>query len=288
MNIDIESIISEQITLQEWVEHLITFTSVFLGAYFAYRFSNMQEKQKDKKQLTATYETIFNQVALSLSNIFTYKETYLDRIKLAFDEDKYDEALQTSYCPDCYFAFDAEKYYFLSAYNRGFLPELSLLMQINRIVMEEINHYYQNVYEVLYAYNNDKASFIRSYDLLKKRFMFLYDEFEHLCARTYYINKEFIKGFDKFFNIHSYEGVIDNYEIEANIGNRIHNPKNIKFIQQRESMFDAYWSIDTNVFCHICLLKRKLKNTFRFVSKYFQKPKICKNCRCCKIKIEKK
>ena len=214
--------------------------------------------------------------------------SYLDRIKLAFNEDKYDEVLKTSYRPDCYFGFDVEKYYFLSGYNRCFLPELSLLTQINRVVMEEINNYYQNVYEVLYIYNNNKDAFNSEYERLKKRFELMYNDVEHLCARIYYINKEFIKGYEKFFNSLSYEGLIDNYEIEANINNRISNPENITIMLQREKMFDVYWSLDTNIFCHFCWLKRKLKNIFRAIGKYFQKPKICENCRCCKIKAEKK
>ena len=158
MNIDIANMaltIGEKTAGIDWWEAAITLCSVFLGAYFAYRFNNVQEKHKDKKQLATAYEALSNQIALSLNNIFTYKETYLDRIKLAFDEDKYDEVLKTSYRPDCYFGFDVEKYYFLSGYNRCFLPELSLLIQINRVVMEEINNYYQNVYEVLYIYNNN-------------------------------------------------------------------------------------------------------------------------------------
>ena len=286
--IDIANVISEQITPKEWIGYLISFASVFLGAYFAYRFNNVQEKHKDKKQLATAYEALSNQIALSLNNIFTYKETYLDRIKLAFNEDKYDEVLKTSYRPDCYFGFDVEKYYFLSGYNRCFLPELSLLTQINRVVMEEINNYYQNVYEVLYIYNNNKDAFNSEYERLKKRFELMYNDVEHLCARIYYINKEFIKGYEKFFNSLSYEGLIDNYEIEANINNRISNPENITIMLQREKMFDVYWSLDTNIFCHFCWLKRKLKNIFRAIGKYFQKPKICENCRCCKIKAEKK
>ena len=291
MNIDIANMaltIGEKTAGIDWWEAAITLCSVFLGAYFAYRFNNIQEKHKDKKQLATAYEALSNQIALSLNNIFTYKETYLDRIKLAFDEDKYDEVLKTSYRPDCYFGFDVEKYYFLSGYNRCFLPELSLLIQINRVVMEEINNYYQNVYEVLYIYNNNKDAFNSEYERLKKRFELMYNDVEHLCARIYYINKEFIKGYEKFFNSLSYEGLIDNYEIEANINNRISNPENITIMLQREKMFDVYWCLDTNIFCHFCWLKRKLKNTFRAIGKYFQKPKICENCRCCKIKAEKK
>lgn len=62
---------------------------------------------------------------------------------------------------------------------------------------EEIKSYYQDVFDVLYAKDNAKQIFPEKYEHLKKRFMFLYNEFEHLCARAYYINKEFIKGFKR-------------------------------------------------------------------------------------------
>ena len=49
MNVDTEDIVNYLIQKTDWIQHIITFLSVFLGAYFAYRFANRQEQQKDEK-----------------------------------------------------------------------------------------------------------------------------------------------------------------------------------------------------------------------------------------------
>ena len=199
MNVDTEDIVNYLIQKTDWIQHIITFLSVFLGAYFAYRFANRQEQQKDEKLRIENYNILWNKNALSLNNLFTYKEVYLDEIKQAFDSDDFEKALRTSYIPSSDFSFD-ERHYFVNLYNRCFLTELSLLSKIAISTTEEIKSYYQDVFDVLYAKDNAKQIFPEKYEHLKKRFMFLYNEFEHLCARAYYINKEFIKGFTKYFN----------------------------------------------------------------------------------------
>ena len=109
------NILIEQLFEEEWIEHIITFLSVFLGAYFAYHFSIHQDNQKDKKQQIENYNILWNKVALSQNNLFTYKEVYLDRIKQAFEKNDFDEALKTSYVLDCDFSFD-DHHYFLNLY----------------------------------------------------------------------------------------------------------------------------------------------------------------------------
>ena len=287
MNGEITNIINSLADRKDWIGHIITCLSVFFGAYFAYIFANRQERQKDKKLEIENYNTLWNKVALSLNNLFTYKEVYLDRTKKAFEKDDFKEALQTSYVPDCDFSFD-EKTYFLNTYNRCFLTELALLSKINDAAKEEIKSYYQNVFEVLYILGNKKRAFSEKYELLKRRFMDFYNQFEHLCARAYYIDKEFTKGFEKYFNSYCYEGVINNLEIEAKINERIRNEENINFIKQREALFDIYWQIDTNIYCNICVWIRKLKHSIRRIINFFKIPKICKTCRCRKIKIKQK
>lgn len=287
MNSEITNIINSLADRTDWIGHIITCLSVFFGAYFAYIFANRQERQKDKKLEIENYNTLWNKVALSLNNLFTYKEVYLDRTKQAFENDDFKEALQTSYVPDCDFSFD-DKSYFLNTYNRCFLTELSLLSKINNAAVEEIKNYYQNVFEVLYVLENKKRVFPEKYELLKRRFMSFYNEFEHLCARAYYIDKEFAKGFEKYFNFHSYEGIISNLELEAKINERICSKENIEFIKQREAMFDIYWQLDPNIYCSICLRWRKFKHSMRCLITFFKKPKICKSCRCCKIEVKKK
>lgn len=287
MSNEITNIINNWIDKTDWIGHIITCLSVFIGAYFAYIFANRQERQKDKKLEIDNYYTFWNKVALSLNNLFIYKEVYMDRIKQAFEKDDFKEALQTSYIPDCDFSFD-EKAYFLNTYNRCFLTELALLSKINDAAIEEIKSHYQNVFEVLYTFENKKRVFPEKYELLKRRFISFYNEFEHLCARAYYINKEFTKGFEKYFNLYCYEGVTNNLEFESKINERINNKENIQYIKQREVMFDVYWQIDSNIYCLICLYIRKLKYSIKRLINFFKIPKICKNCRCRKINVKKK
>ena len=290
MNIDVASMvvnIGEQMQKVNWLEAGVTFASVFLGAYFAYLFANRQERQKDEKLKIENYNILWNKIALSLKNLFTYKEVYLDRIKQAFEKDDFKEALQTSYIPSCDFTFD-ERHYFLNLYNRCFLTELQLLCKISDTAIEEIKSYYQNVFEVLYIADNKKRIFPEEYERLKRRFLSFYNEFEHLCARAYYLNKEFTKGFDKYFNLYNYDGVMNNFELEAKMTGRICSEESMNFVKEREAQFDIYWQIEPNIYCLSCFWKRKMKHSFKFLIKFFQKPKICQNCRCCEIKIRKK
>lgn len=287
MNVDIANMVDDLAHKTDWIEHIITFLSVFLGAYFAYKFANRQEYQKAKKQQIENYNILWNKVALSLNNLFTYKEVYLDRIKQAFEKDDFEEALQTSYVPDCDFSFD-DKHYFLNSYNRCFLTELYFLSKLSNAGVEEIKCYYQNVSEVLYVLKNKKCIFSEEYEKLKSRFMTFYNEFEHLCARAYFIDKEFIKGFEKYFNLYSYEGTINNFELEAKITERIKDKEILKNIQEREQGFDRYWQINSNVFCYICFKIRKIKRSIKLFINFFKKPTICKNCHCCMIKVKGK
>lgn len=290
MSIDVANMvvnIGEQMQKVNWLEACVTFASVFLGAYFAYLFANRQEHQKEEKLKIENYNILWSKVALSLNNLFTYKEVYLDQIKQAFEKDDFKEALKTSYVPSSDFSFD-EKHYFLNSYNRCFLTELHLLCKINDAAIEEIKSYYKNVFEVLYITENKKRLFPKEYERLKGRFISFYNEFEHLCARAYYLNKEFTKGFDKYFNLYSYDGIVNNFELEAEMTRRICSEESQAFVKEREAQFDIYWQIEQNIYCYICLWKRKFKHFFKFLVKFFQKPKICKQCRCCNLKKQNK
>ena len=72
MSNEITNIINNWIDKTDWIGHIITCLSVFIGAYFAYIFANRQERQKDKKLEIDNYYTFWNKVALSLNNLFIY------------------------------------------------------------------------------------------------------------------------------------------------------------------------------------------------------------------------
>lgn len=290
MNIDIANMavtVGEKAQEINFVDAGVTLFAVFLGAHLAYLYSQRKERQKDKKQELENYFKISNQIALSLNSLYVYKDIYLDKIKKAFDEDNYLEALKTSYKPDNYFTFNADEFCFLNSYNRCFVTEFALLTKVTATAFCILDNYYKDVYDVHYAYISKQKGYVNKYENLKKNFQFLYDDFEHLIARFYYLNKELIKGYEKYFNIHCYEGLVENYEAEANLNKYINDEKNKQFITEREKQFDEYWCLTPNIYCVLCQWKRKIKHRIRFTYKYFQKPKICDKCSCCFYKKEK-
>lgn len=291
MNIDIANMaltIGEKTEGIDWGEAIVTFGSVFFGAFLAYQCSKLLERHQNKKKEATNYDILSTQIAISLDNLLTYKNIYLDKTKDAFENNNYDEALKTSYIPDIYFSFDFEKYYFLTAYNRCFLPALSLLKKIGDSTFEEIPNYYQNVYEVWhFKYENNK-NFLKEYEKLKNRFLFLYKEFELLCARVYSLNKIILIGCDRYFNPYSYEGLVDNFDAEIQIDKHLHNKEALDLIQALMNTFNPYWVLSLNIYCYLCLLKRRIKRWLTNFVQYFHKPKICNQCRCHNLKKQRK
>lgn len=291
MNIDIANMalsIGEKTEGIDWGAAIVTFGSVFFGALLAYYCSKLLERHQNKKKEIRDYEILSTQIALSFDNFLTYKKVYLDKVKEAFDNNDIENALKTSYIPDAYLSFDFEKYYFLTTYNRCFLPALSLLKKTGDLALKEIQNYYQNVVDVLYLRDMLDETFFKECSGLKNRFLFLYNEFELLCARIYTLNKIILLGYEKYLNPYNYEGMVENFELEASIDKHLHNKEAFDLIKAQLDMFKPYWMLDPNIYCYGCLFKRKLKHWLSYLIRYFKKPKICKNCRCCKIKVEKK
>ena len=290
MNIDIANMaltIGEKTEGIDWGEAVVTLGSVFLGALLAYQCSKLLERHQHKKQEATNYDILSTQMALSLDNFLTYKKVYLDRTKEAFTTNNIEEALKTSYIPDAYFSFDFEKYYFLTTYNRCFLPALSLLKKTGLLTLEEIPNYYQNVFKVLYLRDIHDQTFRKEYNDLKNRFLFLYKEFEQLCARIYTINKIILMGYEKYFNPYNYEGLVDNFELETSIDRHL-NKDAIDFIDTQLNTFNPYWMLSPNIYCYLCLLKRRIKRWLTNFVQYFHKPEICKQCRCRNLKKQRK
>lgn len=290
MNIDVANMVVNLGGKTEGIDYweaVITFSSVFLGAFLAYQCSKLLEKHQTKKQETKDYDVLSTQIAISLDNFLTYKQVYLDNVKKAFESNNIEEALKTSYIPDSYFSFNFEKYYYLTSYNRCFLPALSLLKKAGGMTLEEIQNYYKDVFNVFYLRENKGETFSREYENLKKRFLFLYNEFELLCARAYALNKVILIGYERYFNPYSYEGVVDNFDSEIKIDKRLSNKEALEFVQKQLDMFKPYWVLTPNIYCYACFFKRKIKHNIICFIQYFCKPKICKNCRCCKIKVRK-
>ena len=68
MSNEITNIINNWIDKTDWIGHIITCLSVFIGAYFAYIFANRQERQKDKKLESTENELLRKMVESKFKN----------------------------------------------------------------------------------------------------------------------------------------------------------------------------------------------------------------------------
>lgn len=176
MNIDIANIVSEQITPKEWIGYLISFASVFLGAYFAYRFNNVQEKQQDKKKRAEAYDDLLSQVSLLTTELFKYKEIYFNRVKKAYDKDDYPEALLRTYDINMTLNPNLNNCHFISGYNKCFLTEVSRIKDIGKAIETDFRQYNQKVDRAVSILNT--RNFKEEYLTLKCDYYNIYKDYE--------------------------------------------------------------------------------------------------------------
>ena len=94
-------------------------------------------------------------------------------------------------------------------------------------------------------------------------------------------------GYEKYFNPYNYEGLVDNFELETSIDRHL-NKDAIDFIDIQLNAFNPYWMLSPNIYCNLCLLKRRIKRWLTNFVQYFHKPEICKQCRCRNLKKQRK
>ena len=113
MNGDIANMVvnvGEQLDKVNWLDAGVTFTSVFLGALFAYRFGLKLEIRKAKRQMRGDFCTLSTQLHLNLEDMLDYKKNILDKIKADYENNK-SEAISTIIRgPMVSFEFDIDKY----------------------------------------------------------------------------------------------------------------------------------------------------------------------------------
>ncbi len=289
MNIDIANMaltIGEKTEGIDVWEIIVTFVSVFAGAYFAYRFNNVQEKQQDKKKRAEAYDDLLSQVSLLTTELFKYKEIYFNRVKKAYDKDDYPEALLRTYDINMTLNPDLNNCHFISGYNKCFLTEVSRIKDIGKAIETDFRQYNQKVDRAVSILNT--RNFKEEYLTLKCDYYNIYKDYENLCVRLYCLNHQLLVGYERFFNKYYVDGISDNYQLEINIKNYITTPASELLLKNILEVYNQYWCVEPNIFCLLCLHKRKLKYKIKMIKKYFCKPKICKTCRLCKIKAEKK
>ena len=289
MNIDIANMaltIGEKTEGIDWGEAVVTFGSVFFGALLAYYCSKLQEQHNDKKKRAEAYDDLLSQVSLLTTELFKYKKIYFDRVKQAYDKNNFKEALLKTYNINMTLNPDLNKCHFISAYNKCFLTEISTIKDIGKAIEDDFKQYSQRVDRLFSRFNT--INFKEEFEILKYDYYDIYKDYEALCIRLYCLNHQLLLGYEKFFNKYCAEGLTDNYQLEIDIKNYITTPESELFLKNSLEVYNQYWCVEPNVFCAICLYKRKLKYKIRAIRKYFCKPKICKTCRLCKIKAEKK
>lgn len=289
MNIDIANMalsIGEKTEGIDWGAAIVTFGSVFFGALLAYYCSKLQEKHNEKKKQAINYVVLCARLSLVLKNLIDYKVMHIDSLKSGFEENKIEKILPPFYFnPDIIFDFNISEYYFISIYNSIFIEEVQSLKKQGDELYSALVKFPEYLANLPQQHDQNIQIY---YSILKQLFDCIYHNYEDYCSKVYAINKQLIRGCDKFFNINYYEGMEDNFKFFVKIEDYIQNAEIIKNIKDWEDNFDKYWMIDVNIFCYCCFWIRKMRYTFKSILNYFKKPKICKNCRCCKIKIEKK
>lgn len=289
MNIDIANMalsIGEKTEGIDWGAAIVTFGSVFFGALLAYYCSKLQEKHNEKKKQAINYVILCARLGLVLKNLIDYKIMHIDSLKSGFEENKIEKILPHFYFnPNIIFDFNISEYFFISIYNSIFIEEVQSLKRQGDELYSALVKFHEYLANLPQQHDQNIQIY---YSELKQLFDCIYHNYEDYCSKVYAINKQLVRGCDKFFNINYYEGMEDNFKSFVKIEDYIQNSEIIKNIKDWEDNFDKYWMIDVNIFCHCCFWIRKMRYTFKSILNYFKKPKICKNCRCCKIKVEKK
>lgn len=268
MNIDVVDIVvkaSEQLKEVNWLEAGVTFVSVFLGAFWAHRFSLKLEMRKAHRQIRGNFCSLVNQIHLDFSEMLSYREMYLDRIKLAYENRNINSFLATKSVPCMTFTLDIDKYVFLSDCNRCFLSELKIIKSLNEQMNVVWWGYIQAVSNLTPLLQNGDENALRS---LKTTFENFYEVYNYLCARIYYLNKHLKDCYERFFNVNYY----DDFENDEKFGEE--TLQYISKIQQKalielSEYFDKYWAPDYTFWEDIKFNYRKLKYRLKCIKIYF-------------------
>lgn len=77
--------VDELLQKVDWLDAGVTFISVFLGAFFAYKFSLKLKMRKVQRLMCGNFCTLSSQMTLNLDEMLEYKRNVLDKIKTAYE-----------------------------------------------------------------------------------------------------------------------------------------------------------------------------------------------------------
>lgn len=277
MNGGIENILSallEQTQKTDWIQHIITCFSVFIGALLAYRFSIAIEWRRIKRQMRGDFCSLVTQMHLNLDDMMEYKKAILDKIKQAYEERNNQLFLASISGPTVSFSFDIDKYIFLNDCNRCFIPELKIVQSTYEFLRKGWAVYTEKL-NILYKLckEGDRDSITDMHIM----FMNNYDVYNKLCIRLYYLNKHLSMCYERFFNVNYYDDLEEDFQSEEKLIKSLPNAlTNEEFIKLDE-YFNKYWAPDHTLWEDIKYHYRKLKYRLKGLKIYFfgrSKPKI--------------
>lgn len=266
MDIDIANTLVEHARRTDWIEHVITFISVFLGAFLAYRLNLNLEMRKAKRQMRSAFCTLSSQMWLNLDEMLDYKKNILDKIKIAYEKNDLETILLNLRGPMVSFDFDMNKHIFLNDCNRCFIPELKII----QASYNDIRYLFSKYSQLLLSSNPQLLQGnIALLEERKRLFLVGYELYNKLCIRLYYLDRHFDECYKRFFNVNYYDDNDDKNEAKKKLEQIIPDAlTNEEFIKLSD-YFDKYWAPDYTL-CEVIKFKwRKLKYYLKGIKIYF-------------------
>ncbi len=277
MNVDIENLViktGEILTKVNWLDASVTFVSVFLGALFAYKFGLKLEMRKANRQMRGDFCTLSTQFHLNLENMLDYKKNILDKLIIAYKNEKVEAISTIIRGPMVSFSFNIDKYIFLNDCNRCFIPEIKIIQSTYDTLNLLWTTYTEQLFSAKPLYQQGNKSIFND---MYKKFLFNYNLYNQLCIRLYYLEKHFNECYKRFFNVYYYDDNEDEAEIkiEKYIPDALQNKEFIKISE----FFDQNWRPDCTLIEVIKYHYRKFKYHLKGIKIYFfGRNKIKTNC----------
>ena len=266
--------VGELLQKVDWLDAGVTFISVFLGAFFAYRFSLKLEMRKAQRLMRGNFCALSTQMTLNLDEMLEYKKNVLDKIKAAYENNNMEVMSTAIRGPMVSFEFDMDKYIFLTDCNRCFIPELKIV----QTSYENLKALWNNYTQLLFAAKQQQS--LRSAEIwneMKKEFLIGYDVFTKLCIRLHYLKKHFNRCYDRFFNVYYYDDMDEDFKAEEALMQSIPNALSEEEFIKLDEDFNRFWAPDYTLGESVKYHYRKLKYCLKRLKIYFfgrSKPKV--------------
>lgn len=266
MDIDIANTLIEHARRTDWIEHVITFISVFLGAFLAYRLNLNLEMRKAKRQMRSAFCALSSQMCWNLDEMLDYKKNILDKVKLAYEKKDMDGMSCILRGPMISFEFEMDKHIFLNDCNRCLIPELKIIQSSYADLKYLWNNYTQSLFSAKQQYAKGCVDVWKE---MEKAFLFNYELYNKLCIRVYYLNKHLCECYERFFNVNYYDDLEDEIEFKEKIENYIPNASEYEIFVNLDEYFNKYWAPDYTLWEGIKFKYRKLKYHIKGIKIYF-------------------